>query len=217
MLIGCSLFERKRRCFWLLDPLREWVFPGYFSSLYILPHSPACLDTWTDPAHRGTALIRDTVSMRKQIVPAPWKSFALAHRQPLTETAQFKKTFTDTLKKGNFAWSVHCIQKRIFSIQSPPQIFSLLGHYLTPPPGRLDTSNDSATFPNRPQQKHWQSISAPWNSNFLSPVHCSQTYGARSSFVSLVTKWGSTFDWKLDQVKSADCSYATLGFTGKAT
>ena len=92
--------------------------------------------------------------MRKQIVPAPWKSFALAHRQPLTETAQFKKTFTDTLKKGNFAWSVHCIQKRIFSIQSPPQIFSLLGHYLIPPAGRLDTSNDSATFPNRPQQKH---------------------------------------------------------------
>ena len=91
--------------------------------------------------------------MRKQIVPAPWKSFALAHRQPLTETAQFKKTFTDTLNKENFASPI-VSEKRIFSIQSPPQIFSLLGHYLTPPPGRLDTSNDSATFPNRPQQKH---------------------------------------------------------------
>ena len=62
MLIGCSLFERKRRCFWLLDPLREWVFPGYFSSLYILPHSPACLDIWKDTAHRGTAIIRETRS-----------------------------------------------------------------------------------------------------------------------------------------------------------
>ena len=98
MLIGCSLFERKRRCFWLLDPLREWVFPGYFSSLYILPHSPAGLDTRTDTAHCGTEIIRDkTLSQcaSKLSLPhgnhLPWPIW-----QTLTEIAQFKKTFTDT-------------------------------------------------------------------------------------------------------------------------
>ena len=114
MLIGCSLFERKRRCFWLLDPLREWVFPGYFSSLYILPHSPACLDTWTDPAHRGTAIIRDTVSMRKQIVPAPWKSFALAHMANLNRNCPIQENIHRHFKEGKL-----CLVSPLYPKKNP--------------------------------------------------------------------------------------------------
>ena len=131
-------------------------FPWIFLLLIHLTSLPCLLGHLDRPCSPWNSNYKRHCLNAQANCPRPMEIICLRpYGKPVrTETAQFKKTFTDTLKKGNFAWSVHCIQKRIFSIQSPPQIFSLLGHYLTPPPGRLDTSNDSATFPNRPQQKH---------------------------------------------------------------